>query len=155
MRLKYKPPINNRMPQFRKEEIDLAKYRRSRVNDAVAMETAQIIRDVKDPRVAQAMITVTGADVTADFKYAKIFYSVFGADDNREEMKEINKGLKSAAGYIRSQLAQRLNLRITPELTFISDESAKRGAGIAAIINSLDISPLEGEDENAEIGENK
>ena len=51
----------------------MAKYRRNRINDSVAEEAAQIIREVKDPRVAYAMITITGADVTADLKYAKLF----------------------------------------------------------------------------------
>ena len=125
----------------------MAKYRQNRINDAVALELAMILREVKDPRVAEAMITVTAADVTPDLKYAKIYYSVLGADDNKEELKEIYLGLKSAAGFIRGQLAKRLNLRVTPELTFVEDSSVKHGVEIAAILNSLDITPADDEDE--------
>ncbi|MBE6587761.1 MAG: 30S ribosome-binding factor RbfA [Ruminococcaceae bacterium] len=126
----------------------MAKYRRDRVNDAVALEMVSILRNVKDPRVSGAFISVTGADVTPDFKYAKIYYSVLGIDDDPEEAKEIAKGLKSAQGFIRSQLAKTLNLRVTPELTFIPDESMKRGVEIAAMINNLEFA-----DEEEEIDE--
>ena len=116
----------------------MAKYRRDRVNDAVALEMVTILRNVKDPRVSRAFISVTGADVTPDFKYAKIFYSVLGIDDDPEAAKEIAKGLKSAQGFIRGQLAKTLNLRVTPELTFVLDDSMKRGVEIAAMINKLE-----------------
>ncbi len=129
----------------------MAKYRRDRINDAVALELAVILREVKDPRVADAMITVTAADVTPDLKYAKIYYSVLGADDDKAQLKEIYLGLKSAAGFIRGQLAKRLNLRATPELTFVEDGSVKHGVEIAAILNSLDITPAEEEDEDADL----
>lgn len=129
----------------------MAKYRQNRINDAVALELAMILREVKDPRVAEAMITVTAADVTPDLKYAKIYYSVLGADDNKEELKEIYLGLKSAAGFIRGQLAKRLNLRVTPELTFVEDSSVKHGVEIAAILNSLDITPADEDEEDADI----
>lgn len=112
----------------------MAKYRQGRINDAVMAEVSMILRDVKDPRVSDSLITVTGADVTADLKYAKIYYSLYGSDE-----KEVRLGLKSAAAFIRSQLAKRLNLRITPELTFVRDDSVKHGADIAAILNRLDI----------------
>ena len=126
----------------------MAKYRQNRINDAVALELAVILREVKDPRVAEAMITVTAADVTPDLKYAKIYYSVLGADGDKETLKNIYLGLKSAAGFIRSQLAKRLNMRATPELTFIEDGSVKHGVEIAAILNSLNITPAEEEDED-------
>ncbi len=126
----------------------MAKYRQNRINDAVALELAVILREVKDPRVSEAMITVTAADVTPDLKYAKIYYSVLGADGDKEQLKNIYLGLKSAAGFIRSQLAKRLNMRATPELTFIEDSSVKHGVEIAAILNSLDITPAEEEDED-------
>lgn len=128
----------------------MAKYRQNRINDAVALELAVIIREVKDPRVSESMITITSADVTADLKYAKIYYSVLGMDDDKERMKELAKGLRSAAGFIRGQLAKRLNLRATPELTFIRDESVAHGVKIAGIINSLNITPLEDEEKDDE-----
>ena len=128
----------------------MGKYRKNRVNDAVAQEMAVIIRDVKDPRVSESLITVTGADVSPDFKYAKIFYSVLGADGDTEAMKEIGKGLRSASGFIRGQLAKRLNLRVTPELTFVADESIMRGVNIAAMINSLEFTDDEDDGEEEE-----
>ena len=124
----------------------MAKYRRDRVNDAVALEMVTILRNVKDPRVSGSFISVTGADVTPDFKYAKIYYSVLGIDDDPEAAKEIATGLRSAQGFMRGQLAKTLNLRVTPELTFVPDESMKRGVEIAAMINKLEFTDEE-EDE--------
>ncbi len=129
----------------------MSKYRRNRVNDAVALEMATILRNVKDPRVSGAFISVTGADVTPDFKYAKIYYSVLGMDGDTEGEKELAKGLKSAQGFIRGQLAKSLNLRVTPELTFVPDTSMKRGVEIAAMINKLEFTDDEEETEEDDL----
>ena len=94
----------------------MAKYRRGRINEEMMKETAMILREVKDPRVSGAFISVTGAEVTADLKYAKIWYSAMQGDK-----KEVAQGLKAATGFIRRQLAERMNLRITPELTDLPD----------------------------------
>ena len=110
----------------------MANYRRGRINDEVQRELASILRDVKDPRVSGAFVSVTAVDVTPDLKYAKIYYSALMGDK-----KELAKGLKAATGYIRSQIAQRLNLRITPELTFILDDSVAHGAHISKLLNSI------------------
>ncbi len=115
----------------------MPKYRRNRINESVTEEVSAILREVKDPRVAGALMTITGSDVTADLKFAKIFYSIYG-ELSPEDEKELRKGLKSVSSFIRSQLAQRLNLRITPELSFVRDEGAKHGAEIAAILKTLD-----------------
>ncbi|MBR2848072.1 MAG: 30S ribosome-binding factor RbfA [Clostridia bacterium] len=123
----------------------MPKYKRQRVNDSVMQEISLIVREVKDPRVG--MITVTGAEVSGDLKYAKIFFSAFDGD-----VKETMKGLKSASGFIRSQLARRLNLRATPELTFVHDNSVSHGAEIAAILSTLDIHDDEGtENEDGDV----
>ena len=103
---------------------------------------ASILREVKDPRVRDAFVSVTGADVTPDLKYAKIYYSHLQGD-----AKEVAKGLKSSSGFIRRMLAERLNLRMTPELTFVVDESIAHGAHIASILNTLDIKPEEDEED--------
>ena len=113
----------------------MAKYRQERINDELQKEVAMILRDVKDPRVSGAFVSVTAVDVTPDLKFAKIYYSSL-----RGEPKELAKGLKAATGYIRSQIAQRLNLRITPELTFILDDSVAHGAHISKLLNSITIS---------------
>ena len=117
-------------------------YRKNRINESVAREVADIIREVKYPRVSSTFITVTSALVTADLKFAKIFYSFISGDP-----KEVKKGLISATGFIRRELASRLNLRITPELTFIFDDSPQHGAQISSILKELDIKPDEEETE--------
>ena len=104
-----------------------------------------ILRRVKDPRVCDAFISITAADCTADLKYAKIYYSAMGGD-----AKEIAQGLKAASGFIRRELAASLNLRVTPELTFIADSSVAYGAHIASILNKLDIQPMEEENEETD-----
>lgn len=113
----------------------MAKYRRGRINDEVQKELAQIIREIKDPRVSSAMVCITGVEVTPDLKYAKVYYSALGGDK-----KEVGNGLRSANGFIRKRIAQSLNLRITPEFSFFVDESIERGAHIASILNSLEFS---------------
>lgn len=112
----------------------MAKYRRGRVNEAVTNEVSQIVREIKDPRLAGVMITVTGADVTPDLKFAKIFYSVIG----EHEPKETAKALRSAATFVRSALARRLNMRNTPEISFVFDESVERGAHLNEIFRSIE-----------------
>lgn len=128
----------------------MAKYRRERINDEVQKTLSLIIRDVKDPRVSESMICITGVEVTPDLKYAKVYYSVFGG-----EKKEVAKGLKSVAGYVRRRVAESLNLRVTPEFTFCLDESVERGARIAGILNSLTYSDDTIEDENNKQKENE
>ena len=120
----------------------MAKYRRGRINEEIQKEMTVILRKVKDPRVSDAFISITAADCTADLKYAKIYYSALSGDG-----KEIAKGLKTASGFIRRELARSLNLRMTPELTFIPDTSIAYGAHIASVLSGLDISEEEPEEE--------
>ena len=125
----------------------MAKYRKSRINEDIQKEMTVILRRVKDPRVSDAFISVTAADCTADLKYAKIYYSALTGD-----AKEIAKGLKAATGFIRRELARSLNLRITPELSFLPDTSISYGAHIASILEGLEITPEEDEDPENEDG---
>ena len=125
----------------------MANYRRGRINDEMQRAMAEILRSVKDPRVSEAFISVTGAEVTPDLKYAKVFYSALGAS-TPEAKKEIAKGLKSSAGYIRRQVAQKLNLRITPEITFVEDTSITYGAHIAELLNGITFSDDQASEEN-------
>ncbi len=91
-----------------------------RINDEIMRETAIIIRsELKDPRVG-LLTSVTKADTTQDLKYCKIYVSILG---NEREKKEAIEGLKNSAGFIRKMLASRINLRNTPELKFILDNS--------------------------------
>lgn len=114
----------------------MPKYRKDRINRSVAEEIAAILREVKNPVVAGTMISVTSADVSQDLKFAKIYYSVLGDADE----KELRNAFRSAAPFIRSQLAHRLNLRITPELTFVFDNSVSHGAHIAELLHKIEAS---------------
>ncbi len=94
--------------------------RQIRINDEILRETATIIRsELKDPRIG-GMISVTKVDTTSDLKYSKVFVSVLGSDSVKKETME---GLKSCSGFIRKELARRINLRNTPELKFMLDDS--------------------------------
>ena len=121
----------------------MPKYRRNRINDALAREASEIIRDIKDPRVSAFMLTVTGADVTGDLKYAKVFYSFLDESITPEEEKELRRGLKSAAPFVRRELAVRLNLRITPEISFVRDMGVSHGAHIASLLHGINESKTE------------
>ncbi|MBO7249890.1 MAG: 30S ribosome-binding factor RbfA [Clostridia bacterium] len=123
----------------------MAKYRQGRINDEMQKEIAGILRTVKDPRVSEAFISITGVEATPDLKYAKVYYSVLSGD-----AKEIAKGLKSSAGYIRGQVAKKMNLRMTPELTFAPDTSIAYGAHISKILSGIEISAPEEETESEE-----
>ena len=137
----------------------MPKYRRARINDEVARVLADALREVKDHRIRDQIITVTSCDVSGDLRFAKVYFSVFGAD--RETIKEIKKGLYSAQGFLRHALAEKINLRITPELTFEYDNAMERGANIsellkkAAIPEELDQASEWSEEEEADDDENE
>lgn len=114
----------------------MANYRSIRINDATAEALSVILREVKDPRITDNFVSITGAEVSHDLKYAKIFWSSLNAD--AEEEKNISKGLKSASGFLRKRLSEELNLRQTPELMFAVDHSARNGAHIASLLNSIE-----------------
>ena len=116
--------------------------RMTRVNDEITKEIANIIRgELKDPRIG-VMTSVLRVETTQDLKYCKIFISVLGND---EEKKEVMKGLKSASGYIRHLLAERINLRITPELMFRLDDSVEYGIKMSKLIEQISNEPPVGE----------
>lgn len=105
-----------------------------RVNSEVQREMSQIIReDLKDPRI-HPMTSVMSVEVTPDLKFAKIFVSVLGDDEAKEKTME---GLKKSASYARHQLARRMNLRNTPELTFVLDNSIEYGVMMSKRIDEL------------------
>ncbi len=121
----------------------MANYRRGRINDEMQKELAAVLREVKDPRVSEAFVSITAVDVTPDLKYAKVYYSAM-----RGDKKEVAKGLKSSSGYIRKMIAGRMNLRITPEFSFFEDHSIEHGAHISKLLNSIEITPEEEETED-------
>ena len=117
---------------------DMDKFRRNRINDQITKEMADILRTIKDPRISGSFISVTGADVTPDLKYAKIYYSVMPLAGETVNYKEIETGLSSAGGYIRREIAGRLNLRVTPELSFHHDTSLETGANITKLLHGVE-----------------
>jgi len=112
----------------------MAIYRTGRVNEEITKALAEILRNVKDPRVATAFVSVTAVDCSADLKFAKVYYSVMG----ERRKGDTQKGLENATGFIRTQLARMLNLRITPELKFIPDDSMKHGAHISSLMKQVE-----------------
>ena len=109
----------------------MAKYRRGRINDAVAQELAIALGEVREPKVVNNFISITRAEVAPDLKYATVYFSCIG---NSEEAAE---GLKKCTGMLRHHLAVTLNLRITPELHFTKDGSIEHGARIAKLLEEV------------------
>ncbi len=106
-----------------------------RINSDIARVLSQLLREVKDPRVSGAVISVTSAEAASDLKTCAVYVSVLGLENE----KEFLKGLKSASGYLRRELGARLSIRNVPELFFHLDRSIERGAHINSIISGLDI----------------
>ncbi len=107
----------------------------TRINGEVQRELSEIIRgEIKDPRVAKAMVSVVSVEVTPDLKYCKAYISVFGSTEAAAEAVE---GLESAVGYIRRELAHRINLRNTPEIRFILDQSIEHGVHMSKLIEQV------------------
>jgi len=105
-----------------------------RINHEVQKELQLIIsRELKDPRVSP-MTSVTACEVTTDLKICKAYISVLADEEVRKETME---GLRSAAPFIRRELAQTINLRNTPELRFIEDESIERGIRMSKLIEEV------------------
>ena len=123
----------------------MASNRIGRINEEIQRELAEQIRYLKDPRVSQVgMVSIIRVDTTGDLRYARVYVSVL--DKNQE--KDVLKGLKSASGFLRRELGRSLQLRYTPELVFVLDDSIAHGAHIAAVLNTLDIPEDEPEEEN-------
>lgn len=131
----------------------MAGYRRARVNDEVGRVVAEAIRSVKDPRVAGELITVTQCEVSGDLKYARVYFSVLGGD--AEKIKEIKKGLYSAAGFIRHTVAETLNMRATPEFIFEYDDAIKRGANIFELLKKTGVTSASENEEKEEQGDDE
>ena len=117
----------------------------ARTNDDIQRVLSAKLREIKDPRVQQGMISVTRVETTGDLRYAKVWLSVLGMENE----KEFKRGLKSASGWLRRELGSSLNLRYTPELVFELDHSIEYGAHISQLINSLEL-PADDEGGNDE-----
>jgi len=93
-----------------------------------------LLNGIKDDRVGAGMVSVTNVVVAGDLQHAKIFVSIYGTDEAKLETME---GLKSATGYVRSQLGHRVQLRRTPEVLFLQDDSLERGDQMLILLNKL------------------
>lgn len=113
----------------------MAGYRIDRVSEDIRREIASIIRELKDPRVMDVMLTVVNVEVSSDASFAKVYVS---AMEGIETAKTAVKGLTSATGYIRREVGKRLHLRKTPELKFIADDSIEKGMKIAGMLGNMD-----------------
>ncbi|MGI6606227.1 MAG: 30S ribosome-binding factor RbfA [Peptococcia bacterium] len=119
-------------------------HRLSKIGEEIKRDLSVMIRDeLKDPRV-KGLISVTHVDVTNDLRYAKVYVSIMS--DEAEERKTTLLALEKAGGYLRSELAQRMKLRYTPELLFKLDDSIEYGAKINEIIAGF--KQTEGEEKN-------
>lgn len=113
----------------------MAKYRAGRINEEMKKELSNIIlHQLKDPRVT-AMVSVTDVNVSSDLKYAKVYLSVFAV--NKDEEKTSFEAIKKASGFIRTRLSRTLNLRNTPELTFIEDKTIDYGMHMDEVIRKV------------------
>ena len=105
-----------------------------RINEEIQRELSALIRTVKDPRV-HGLVSLTAVETTPDLRYAKVYVSVLDSSD----VKEVVKGLKSAAGYLRRELGRALPLRYTPELQFVADDSIHQGAHILSMLRDPEV----------------
>ena len=114
------------------------------INEEIQKELSNQLRRVKDPRVADLMISITRVETTPDLRYAKVYASFL----QEEKAEDALKGLKSAGGWLRRELGRALQLRYTPELVWELDESITYGARMMKLINSLEVKP-DGDDEQS------
>ena len=112
----------------------MASNRISRINEEIQKELSDLLRNLKDPRVQNTMISITRVETTPDLRVAKVYTSFLQEDKAADAMK----GLKSASGYLRRELGRNLQLRHTPELMWALDDSITYGAKLLELINSLD-----------------
>ena len=125
----------------------MASHKLGRITEDIKRELTAILRTVKDPRVTSVFLSVVRVEVTNDLSYCKIYVSAL---EGMDKAKSALKGLKSASGYIRRELAHRLKLRHVPELIFEATDGIERSADISRILESLNIQEdSDGQDDNS------
>ena len=120
----------------------MASNRIGRINEEIQKELSSLIRNLKDPRVQDTMISITHVETTPDLRYAKVYASFL----QEERANDALKGLKSASGYLRREMGRALQLRYTPELVWTLDDSITYGAKMLKLINSLEVGSNDGDD---------
>lgn len=120
----------------------------TRINGEVQKELGNIIRgEIKDPRISP-LTSVVAVEVAPDLKHCKAYISVLG---DEEAQKNTVKGLKSAEGFIRTKLAKAINLRNTPEITFVLDQSIEYGVNMSRLIDEVNRDIQRDEPENVPV----
>ncbi len=113
----------------------MAGNRINRINEEIQKELSSLFRSLKDPRVQGGMVTITHVDTTSDLRSAKVFVSVL----DKEQEKDVLRGLKNAAGWLRRELGAAIKLRFTPELQFVADDSIEQGAHILQMLRDPNV----------------
>ena len=113
----------------------MASNRINRINEEIQKELSSLFRTLKDPRVQGGMVTITHVDTTTDLRWCRVFVSVL----DKSQEKDVAKGLKSAAGYLRRELGAAIKLRYTPELQFVADDSIEYGAHILEMLRDPNV----------------
>jgi len=106
--------------------------RKARIAEALRLELSEVIRrEMRDPRLSEGLLSITGVDVSSDLRYATVFISVLGDDDAQ---KQVTKALQGAAGVLRNELRSRKAFKNVPELSFQYDDSIARAARIFTLL---------------------
>lgn len=111
----------------------MANHRLERLSEDAKREIASIVRELKDPRIPK-VTSVTNVHITPDLKFGKVFVSFLG---DEEIINNAIKALNLAKGFVRHELANRIEIRYTPELTFVFDDSIEHGAHISKLLNDI------------------
>jgi ribosome-binding factor A len=112
----------------------MSTIRQEQVQNRLVEEVSEMLRrDLKDPRLG--FVTVTGAEISRDLKFAKVYISVLGTDDERDQCLD---ALKRASGFIRGEFTRRAHLRVAPEIVFQADASLTRGARIFELLKQIE-----------------
>ncbi len=122
----------------------MASNRIGRINEEIQRELSTLLRNLKDPRVQDTMISITRVDTTPDLRYARIYVSFL----EPERVQDAMKGLNSAGGFLRRALGQALQLRYTPQLQWVLDDSITYGAHMLELIHNLEVSEHESDDQD-------
>ena len=125
----------------------MASHRMGRTTEDIKRELTAVLRELKDPRVANAMISIVRVEVSNDLSYCKVYVS---AMEGLDRAKEAVKGLKSASGFSRHEIGSRLTLRHVPTMIFEATDSIEYSANISHILSELDIKDDEEDNEQSE-----
>ena len=106
-----------------------------RINEEIQRELSTLLRTLKDPRLQGGLLTITHVDTTSDLRWCKVYVSAL----DKSQEKEMLKGLKSAAGYLRRELGAAVQLRSPPQLESISDDSIQHGAHILQMLRDPNV----------------